>query len=237
MAFRNGLAAVGCGRDRYRSRLRTAQRAVVHHSECLRRGLGLRLCLQQRPRAGPDGGRLHRASRLSARSRAADSPAARQLVDAGAGRSAQRLCRRWRRHVQSRCRRATVAGLFAEPRDRQGRRDRSGYVQGDRQPGRHAEPGAHCPVLGPADAMGFGGCQRARRPRRRRADRSEDRQGRQSGRRAEFLQHLFHARRQIGDRRRRSDAAARVPRSAYDGVARLRFNAPMRRDQSRRLCA
>ncbi len=130
------------------------------------------------------------------------------------------------RHVQPRGRGAAVAGLFAQSRDRQGRRDRSGHVQGHRQPGRHAEPGAYRSVLGSADAVGFGGRERARRPRRRRADRSKDRQGRQSGRRARFLQHLFHARRQIGDRRRRGDAAARVPRSPHDGAAGLHLRRP-----------
>ena len=82
--FSQRLGRRRCGGDCDRRRLRTAQRAVVHHSERVRRRLRLRLCLQQRPRARPDGGRLHRACRLSARSRAADSPAARQPVDAGA---------------------------------------------------------------------------------------------------------------------------------------------------------
>ena len=72
-------------RDRSRRRLRTAQRAVIHHSERLRQGAGLRLGLQQRPRdKRRTRGRLHRARRLSARSRAADSPAAREPHDAGA---------------------------------------------------------------------------------------------------------------------------------------------------------
>ena len=237
MAFRNGLAAaaamaiaVGAGFE-----LRSAQSFTIPNA-CVEGSACAYVCTQ-RPRTRPDRGRLHRACRLSARSRAADRSAARQPVDAGAGRSAQCLCRRRRRHVQSRCRRAAVAGLFAQPRDRQGRRDRSGDLQGHRQPGRDAEPGAYRSVLGSADALGFGGRERARRPRRRRADRSEDRQARQSDRRARFLQHLFHPRRQIGDRRRRGDAAARVPRSPYDGAAGLHRDAAMRGDQPRRFFA
>ena len=223
--------------DRNRGRLRTAQRAVLHHSERVRRRLRLRLRLQQRPRARPDGCRLHCARRLSARSRAADSLAASQPVYAGPRRPAQCLCRRRRRHVQSRRRRSAVAGLFAQSRDRKGRRHRSRDVLGHRQPSRYAESGAHRSVVGSPDALGFGGRERARRPWRGRADRSTDRQGRQSCRRPRFVQHLLHARRQIGDRRRRGDAAARVPRPAHDGAAGLRFHAPVRRDKPRRFFA
>ena len=101
--------------DRSRSRLRTAQRAVVYHSGCVRaRRGGLRRGLPQPRRPEPRSRRLHRACRLPARSGAADSPAARKLIDARARRPAQCLCRRGRRHVQSRCRRAAVAGLFAD---------------------------------------------------------------------------------------------------------------------------
>ena len=141
--------------DRGRRRLRTAQRAVLHHSERVRRRLRLRVCLQQRARARPDGGRLHRPCRLSARSRAADSPASSQPIDARACRPAQCLRRRRGRHVQSGRRGAAVAGLFAQPRDRQGRRHRSRDVQGDRQLGRDAEPRAHRSIVGSADACGF----------------------------------------------------------------------------------
>ena len=49
-------------------------------------------------------------------------------------------------------------------------------------------------------------------------DRSEDRQARQADRRRRSLQHVFLAGRQVGDRRRRGDEAARLPRSADDAL-------------------
>ncbi len=65
--FRNGLAAaaataiaVGVGFE-----LRSAQSFTI--PERVRRGFRLRLCLHERPRARPDGGRFHRPRRLSAR--------------------------------------------------------------------------------------------------------------------------------------------------------------------------
>ena len=58
------------------------------------------------------------------------------------------------------------------------------------------------------------------------ADRPEDRQARQGDRRARFLQHLFHPRRQIGDRRRRGDAAARIPRSRTRWSCRVTSTTP-----------
>ena len=142
-----------------------------------------------------------------------------------------------RRHVQPRGRRATVARLFAQPHHRQGRRDRPRDLHGGRQPRRHSEPAAHRAVLGPADAVGVGRHQLSRRPCRRDADRPEDGPARQGDRRARFLQHVFHPRRQVGDPGRRGDAAARIPRSAHDGAPGLHRHAEMFRDQPRRFLA
>ena len=80
-------------RDRSRRRLRAACGAIVHNSEPVRCGGGVRLCLRGRRRAGPHRGRLHRACRLPAWPREADRYAARHSRSAPAGRSAQRLRR------------------------------------------------------------------------------------------------------------------------------------------------
>ena len=67
------------------------------------------------------------------------------------------------------------------------------------------------------------------------ADRSHDRQAGQARRRRRPVQHVLHAGRQLGDRRRRGAQAARLPRPADDGAAVLARGAAVRGHQPRRL--
>ena len=72
------------------------------------------------------------------------------------------------------------------------------------------------------------GRQQRRGPHRRQpdADRSEDRQARQADPGRRSVQHVFLAGRQVGDRRRRSDEAPRLPRSADDDSCSTRSPTP-----------
>ena len=110
-------------------------------------------------------------------------------------------------------------------------RDRSGDVQGRRQVQGRPQSAARGPVVRPAHAVGRQqrGEHDARQPDARGP---EDRQARQGDPRRRSLQHVFLARRQIGDRRRRSDEAARLPRSADDAAPVLDRRAALRGHQS-----
>ena len=80
------------------------------------------------------------------------------------------------------------------------------------------QPAARRAVVGPEDAVGH---QQRRGPHRRQpdADRPDDRQAGQGDPGRRPVQHVLHARRQVGDRRRRGAQAPRLPRPAHDGAA------------------
>ena len=107
-------------------------------------------------------------------------------------------------------------------------RDRSGHVQGDRQVQGRPQSAARGAVVGPAHAVGRQQ-RREHEQGQRDPDRSEDRQARQGDSRRRSVQHVFLAGRQVGDRRRRGDEAARLPRSEDDGAAVLDRRAAVRR--------
>ena len=164
-------------------------------------------------------------------------PAARQSEHAAADRPEERLrLDRDERHQPGDRRRAEPR-LCSELDHWQGRRHRSRNLPGGRQLFRHPQPAAHRAVVGSADAVGGGRHQLSRRPRLGGGDRPQDRQGHQDDRPARRLQHVFHPRRALGDRRRRGQAAARVPRPAHNGAAGLHRRAALRRNQPRRLRA
>ena len=90
-----------------------------------------------------------------------------------------------------------------------------------------AQSAARRAVVGPEDAVG--GQQRRGHDRRQPdADRPEDRQAGQGDPGRRSVQHVLHARRQVGDRRRRGAQAARLPRPADDGAAVLARRAAVR---------
>ena len=127
-----------------------------------------------------------------------------------------------------------AARLRAEPAVERRLRDRSRHAEGGRPlQGRH-QSAARRAVVGPEDAVGH---QQRRGPHRRQpdADRPHDRQAGQGDRGRRPVQHVLHARRQVGDRRRRGAQAARLPRPADDGAAVLARRARVRRHQPRRL--
>ena len=141
-----------------------------------------------------------------------------------------------RQQFQSGGGRRPAAHLFAEPHHRQGRRHRPRTFAVVDHFRRRRQPAAHRAVLGPADAVGDRRRQRAGGAWLAGADRSEDRQARRSGRSPRRLQHVLHAGRALGDRRRRGDAPAGVPRSPYDGAAGLHQRPAMLGRQPRRFC-
>ena len=141
-------------------------------------------------------------------------------------------CRR-RRYVQPGRGGRVAAGLCAEFAVQRCLCDRPGDPQSGRSlPGRVSSP-ARRACLGFANPVG----------RQQRAaalgwqpdpDRPQDRQARpqRAGRRP--LQHVFHARRQVRDRRRRTIEAARFPRPAHDGIAAVGADAGLLGRQPRR---
>ena len=128
--------------------------------------------------------------------------------------------------------------LRAQPHHRQGRRHRPRDVQGGRQ--------LSSPFPARSTSCRRGICRRcgfratsaiaAATPRSLPIDPKTGKLG-QDDRRARRLQHVFHPRRPFGDRRRRGEAAAGVPRSADDGAAGLYRRAAVRRHQPRRFLA
>ncbi len=104
-------------------------------------------------------------------------------------------------------------------------------LQGRRQVQGRPQSAARGPVVRPAHAVG-GQQRREHEARQPDARRSEDRQARQADRRRRPVQHVFLARRQVGDRRRRSDEAARLPRSEDDAAPVLDRRAALRGHQS-----
>ena len=139
-----------------------------------------------------------------------------------------------RRQAEPRGRRRPAARVRAAHPVERRLRDRSRDVPGDRQVQGGPQSAARGAVVGPAHAVG--------REQRREHDqgqpdarRSEDRQGGQADPRRRSLQHVLHAGRQVGDRRRRGDEAARLPRPEDDGDAVLDRRAEVRGHQPRGL--
>ena len=100
------------------------------------------------------------------------------------------------------------ARLRPEQSQQHGRRDRSAHLQDRRAFHRRSAPPARDPVVGPEDAL------RPERPGQQPDDdQPDDREARahDPGRRS--LQHVLHAQRPVCDRRRRTAASPRLPRT------------------------
>ena len=135
--------------------------------------------------------------------------------DAGAGKLSEAV-------------RGALARVYVpEPAVERRLRHRPGDLQGRRPLPRRPQPAARRAVVGPEDALG-------RQQRREHdqgqpdADRSDDRQAGQGDRGRRPVQHVLHARRQGGDRRRRGVQAARLPRPADDGAEVVAGDAAVR---------
>ena len=110
-------------------------------------------------------------------------------------------------------RRRPAARLRAQPAVERRLRHRPGHADGGRQVPRRPQPAARRAVVGHAHALGRQQC-REHEGRQPHAGRSAHRQSRQADPGRRPVQHVFLAGRQVGDRRRRSVQAARLPRPA-----------------------